>query len=179
MRSHPLRKSQGDAPEIVSPIDRRGFELRLEEALAVTLQLRSSLSLLLVAIDRFTVFARSPAPQAAEAVLAAAVERIGGCLRSGDKVSRVAADRLAILLMECDEEKMAVAASRFIDAVSGRPMVTAVGPVSVRVAIGGIVLPRQARNAESAFVRAEMALAEALVLPGPGRFSPFFQRSDL
>jgi EAL domain-containing protein (putative c-di-GMP-specific phosphodiesterase class I) len=93
-------------------------------------------------------------------------------MRRGDALARYAGSKLAVVLMGCAEEQLAVAAKRFIDAVRDAPIETSAGAVAVQVRVGGILMPRNGQTAAEAMRHAEEALADAKASP-TRTFVPF------
>jgi diguanylate cyclase (GGDEF)-like protein len=98
-------------------------------------------------------------------VIAGVAGRIRQAMRRGDGLARYAGSKLAVVLMGCAEEQLAVAARRFIDAVGASPLSTSAGAVAVQVRVGGILMPRNGQTAAEAMRHAEEALADAKASP--------------
>lgn len=92
------------------------------------------------------------------------IAEVAGCIRSqfraGDVVGRYSGATFGILVMNCGDKAMAIAAERFASAVRNAAFPYA-GPVGPRLSIGGVLIPRQARSAEEAMLAAEQALRRA------------------
>lgn len=91
--------------------------------------------------------------------------RLRSSMRGGDTIGRHSTSTFGMVLQECDRSDLEVAGRRFSAAVHDMPVMTPVGPVSVRVAIGAVVAPRHARDVDELVARARFALARAAELP--------------
>ena len=111
--------------------------------------------------DKLTAVNDALGYEAADAVIVAVGQRLDRCLRVSDVIGRVGGDRFGIVLANCPEEHVAVAAEKILAAVSHSPVMTASGPVYVTVSIGSATFPEQAKTSYEVMTRAETALAEA------------------
>jgi diguanylate cyclase (GGDEF)-like protein len=138
---------------------------RLREALdhIVSSSLRSGSAgaYLAIGIDKLTAVNDALGYEAADAVIVAVGQRLDRCLRVSDVIGRVGGDRFGIVLANCPEEHVAIAAEKILAAVSHAPVMTASGPVYVTVSIGSATFPEQAKTSYEVMTRAETALAEA------------------
>ncbi|HZB91751.1 MAG TPA: GGDEF and EAL domain-containing protein [Stellaceae bacterium] len=138
---------------------------RLREALdhIVSSSLRSGSAgaYLAIGIDKLTQLNDALGYEAADAVIVAVGQRLDRCLRVSDVIGRVGGDRFGIVLANCAEEHVTVAAEKILAAVSHVPVMTAGGPVYVTVSIGSATFPEQAKTSYEVMTRAETALAEA------------------
>ena len=87
--------------------------------------------------------------------------RLRGVMRGGDSLGRFSTSTFGLVLQECDGPDLQVAARRFVAAVNEEPLPTEFGPVSVRIAVGGVVAPRHARDVKELVDRGRSALARA------------------
>jgi diguanylate cyclase (GGDEF)-like protein len=130
---------------------------------------RTSIALMVVALDNFRAINEAYGFDTADKVFAAVAQRIKAEMRDGDAIGRYSGGKLCIVLMNCDEENMHAAAERFHAAVS-RGVISAEGSaVAVTVSIGGVSLPRHGRTVREALAHAQDALHRARER-GTGRF---------
>lgn len=146
----------------------------LEEALASAKRFRNSSAFLLLAIDSFRLINDAYGFDVGDQVLAAIAKRVASRLRGGDAIGRFSGNKLGVILRDCGDEIMAIAAERFLDVASEEVVTTDNGAIAVTISIGGVTLPRNARNVGEATARAEEALFAARQR-GHGRFQPFVQ----
>ncbi|HEY7991667.1 MAG TPA: GGDEF and EAL domain-containing protein [Stellaceae bacterium] len=138
---------------------------RLREALdyAVTASLRTARpgAYLVVGVDKLGNVNDSFGETVGDAVLIDIGRRLELTLRASDVLGRVGADRFGIVLAECPEDHVAVAAERILAAVNQEPVRTAAGPVYATVSLGAATFPEQGKVALEIMNRAEHALTEA------------------
>lgn len=91
--------------------------------------------------------------------------RLRSAMRGGDVLGRFSTSTFGMSLLECDKADLDVVMRRMIGAVHDHPLMTLQGPIAVRVAIGGVVAPRHARDAAELIARARLALSRAAVAP--------------
>jgi diguanylate cyclase (GGDEF)-like protein len=138
---------------------------RLREALdyAVTSSLRTGRpgGYLVVGIDKLGNVNDSFGEAVGDAVLIEVGRRLELTLRASDVLGRIGADRFGIVLAECPEDHIAVAAERILIAINQEPVRTASGPVYATVSLGAATFPEQGKVAQEIMNRAEHALTEA------------------
>lgn len=82
-------------------------------------------------------------------------------LRDSDLVGRLSGNKFGLLLANCAPDVLRKVAETMQSAVRNTVMQTNVGPVSVTISLGCIMLPQHAASAGHAFARAEEALVQA------------------
>ncbi len=148
----------------------------LEEALAASQRFRNHSAFLLLAINSFRLINDAYGFDVGDQVLAAIAKRIASRLRGGDAIGRFSGNKLGVILRDCGDEIMAVAAERFLEVAREEVVTTDNGAIAVTISIGGVTLPRNARSVGEATARAEEALSGSRQR-GHGRFQPFVQSS--
>jgi len=133
----------------------------LEEALKTSEKTRQPCAFLLAAINNLAMVNDAYGFDVADQVIAAVANRIKGKLRGGDTMGRYAGNKFGILLTNCNDEDMRIAAGRLDEVIRGAVIETDVGPVSAAISLGGVVMPRHAHSAQEGMVRAEEALGLA------------------
>ncbi len=146
----------------------------LEESLASAKRFRNSSAFLLLAIDSFRLINDAYGFEVGDQVLAAIAKRVASRLRGGDAIGRFSGNKLGVILRDCGDEIMGIAAERFLAVASEEVVTTDNGAIAVTISIGGVTLPRNARSVSEATARAEEALS-ASRQRGHGRFQPFVQ----
>ncbi len=138
---------------------------RLREALdyAVTASLRTGRpgGYLVVGVDKLGNVNDSFGEDVGDAVLIEIGNRLELTLRASDVLGRVGADRFGIVLAECPEDHVTIAAERILAAINQEPVRTAAGPVYATVSLGAATFPEQGKVAQEIMNRAEHALTEA------------------
>jgi diguanylate cyclase (GGDEF)-like protein len=146
----------------------------LAGALADAIRHRTSISFLIVALDNFGVINDAYGFGVADQAFAEIAHRVRNRLRDGDSIGRYAGNKLGILLRNCSEGDMHVAAERFHQAIHADIVNLGGGSVAVAASIGGVLLPRNGQTVDEAIIRAEEALHVARV-HGQRRFTAYVQ----
>ena len=144
----------------------------LDETIVNTQKLGTAAAFLVIAIDDFHLINDAYGFRAGDRVLAAVARRIKGRLRDGDAIGRFSGHKLGLILMNCDEHEMPFAAERFLSAIRDDVVATPDGAVSVTISIGGVAVPRHAKNRDEAMERVQESLGFARDT-GRGRFIAF------
>lgn len=137
----------------------------LSEAISAAERTGNPCSFILAALDNLDVVNDAYGFDVADQVIASVSQRLARHMRSGDSIGRYAGNKFAIILANCNEKSLNIAAERFLQAVRQTVIETDNGPVWTTVSIGGVVLPTHARHVHEAMVHAEDALAEAKSRP--------------
>lgn len=141
--------------------NREHFTEALDAAIKDATRFRTSCSLLLVAIDHLERLNEAYGFEMADEMIAAVARRLRSKLRGGDVIGRFSGNKFAILLRSCSLDEILVAAERLSAGVREDILVTSSGSAAVTVTIGGVVVPRHARDPREAFARAREALNAA------------------
>jgi diguanylate cyclase (GGDEF)-like protein len=135
---------------------------RLTEILDATieeaLKLRSSCGFLLAAIDDLGRINEAYGFDIADEVIAAVAKRMHSKMRGKDHLGRVSGNKFGIILNNCTPDDLLIAADRLLAGIRNEVMQTSAGPVAATVTIGGITVPRHARNVNEVLARAQDAL---------------------
>lgn len=116
---------------------------------------------LLIAIEHFDLVNSVYGYEAGDAVMVEVANRLKTNLRSVDAIGRFSGARLAIVLEDCDERSLLVAAHRIINLFRDEVVETSAGPIAVSLALGGVLLPDHASTPKQTFANAMTALSEA------------------
>lgn len=119
---------------------------------------RLSCAFLLAAVDNLAMVNDAYGFDVADQVIAVVSQRLRSALRAGDTIGRYAGNKLGIILSNCTEGEMQVAAQRLLRSVRDAVVETDAGPVSATISIGGLVLPTHAQSSDDAMLRAEESL---------------------
>jgi diguanylate cyclase (GGDEF)-like protein len=147
--------------ELTGHFNKKRLREALDHIVSSSLRSGSAGAYLAVGIDKLTAVNDALGHEAADAVIVAVGQRLDRCLRVSDVIGRVGGDRFGIVLANCAEEHVAVAAEKILAEVSHVPIMTALGPVYVTVSIGSATFPEQAKTSYEVMTRAETALADA------------------
>jgi diguanylate cyclase (GGDEF)-like protein len=144
----------------------------LGEALEQAEHFHSSSAFLLISIDRFRLINDRYGFEVGDKVLAAIAKRVASRLRAGDAIGRFSGNKLGVILDDCSDATIAVAAQRFLDVAREAVVTTENGAIAVTISIGGVTLPRNAHSISEATAHAEEALFRSR-RHGHGRFQPY------
>lgn len=161
-KTRELRLDQtGHYDELTGHFNKRRLREAVDHIVSSSLRSGSAGAYLAVGIDKLAAVNEALGYDAADAVIVAIGQRLDRCLRVSDVIGRVGDDRFGIVVANCPEEHVAIAAESILAAVSHAPIMTAAGPVHVTVSIGSATFPEQAKTSYEVMTRAETALAEA------------------
>jgi diguanylate cyclase (GGDEF)-like protein len=144
----------------------------LGETIDDTQKFKTAAAFLLIAIDDLALINDVYGLKAGDRALVAVALRIRARLREGDAIGRHSGGKLALLLLNCDEQAMQAAAERFLAAVREDVIATPDAAFAITVSIGGVAIPRHGRSREDCLVHAQEALDLARGV-GRGRFVSF------
>ncbi len=134
---------------------------RLDEEVAAARGSGRSVAIVAASILGLTELNEAFGEDEADIVIRTVGARFNGALRGSDSVSRYAGNRFGAILASCSAEQVAQAASRFQDSISGKPVATALGPLTPALAMGAAVFPLHGADGLSLVRCAEDALRHA------------------
>jgi diguanylate cyclase (GGDEF)-like protein len=147
--------------ELTGLFNRKRLREAFDYILAASLRSGRPGAYLVIGVDKLTAVNDALGEVAGDTVLIEIARRIEQNLRSSDVLGRIGADRFAVVLAECAEDQVSVAAERIIGSINREPIQTDAGRVFATVSIGAAAFPEQAKVARDIMARAESALAEA------------------
>ncbi len=162
----------GNYDTLTGHFNKKRLRETLDHVLSSSLRSGSAGAYLAVAVDGLDAIADAHGREAADAIVLAIGQRFDRSLRVSDVIGRVAEDGFGVVLANCPEENVAVAAEKILTAVSATAVATPAGPLAVSVSIGSATFPEQAKTSYEVMTRAETALAEAK-RTGRNRFVPY------
>ena len=130
----------------------------LEEALEQAARYRTTIGFILVGIDDLGRINRSYGYGIADQAIAGVAQRLRTRMRTSDVLGRFSDNKFGLVLHECNTDDLAVAATRFVNAIRETPLETSIGPIAISVSSGGVVAPRHARTLEEVMGHAQEAL---------------------
>lgn len=116
---------------------------------------------IVIGIDKLTLLNQAFGYEIADSVIVEVGRRLDKSLRASDIVGRIGGDRFGVVLAQCPEADLAIAAEKILEAMRCEPFETAAGPVRVTVSIGGVSFPAAVRTAQDAMAKADIALERA------------------
>jgi diguanylate cyclase (GGDEF)-like protein len=133
----------------------------LADAINAAERSNESYGFVLAALDNLDVVNDAFGFEVADQVISAVSERLKSAMRGGDAIGRYAGNKFGIILSECDDDDIEVAAERFLDVVRGAVIETDKGPVWATISLGGCLLPKYADTVQHVIVHSEEALSDA------------------
>jgi diguanylate cyclase (GGDEF)-like protein len=118
-------------------------------------------ALLVIGIDNINVVNQAFGYEVADSVIAAVGHRLDQCLRASDTIGRLGGDCFGVVLGQCPEDELPVAAEKILETARNAEVATLVGPIHVTVSIGAVVIPDSAKTTNDALTKAEIALQNA------------------
>ena len=123
---------------------------------------------IIAAINNLSVVNDAYGFEVADEVIINMGRRLRHVVRTGDAIARYSGSKFGIILNNCGEEDLAIAADRFLSVARESVIETELGPVWALLSIGALVLPQHAADPSMAVARAEESLTEARKLPSDG-----------
>lgn len=157
---------------------------RMMEALggAMTVAARDNTvcAFLIAAINNLSVVNDAYGFEVADEVIINMGRRLRQVVRTGDAIARYSGSKFGLILNNCSEEDLAIAAERFLSVARESVIETERGPVWALLSLGALILPKHAADPNTAVARAEEALTEARKQPSDGCviYKPSQQRSS-
>ncbi len=119
---------------------------------------RAPCAFLIAGIDNLAVVNDTYGFEVADHVIARVGGRLAKLLRGGDSIGRLSGNKFGLVLRNCSDPDMDVAAQRLLAAVHDKVVATDLGSVSVTISVGGVSIPQNASTSAHAVARAHEAL---------------------
>ncbi len=158
----------GNCDPLTGMMNRGRMAEALGEAISVAQRESSSCAFLIAAINNLPVVNEAYGFEVADDVAAATARRLRQVVRTGDAIARYSGSKFGIILSDCGEDELQIAAERFLAIARESVIETERGPVWAMLSIGALLLPKHASDVNTATARAEEALTEARHLPSDG-----------
>ncbi|MGI9483908.1 MAG: EAL domain-containing protein [Hyphomicrobiales bacterium] len=172
MRIIDARRSRDEKLNYLSQCDpltgfmnRGKLTMELDDVIKAADRSGESVGFVLAAIDNLDVVNDAYGFEIADHVISAVGKRLNSAMRGDDNIGRYAGNKFGMILRQCSEYDMSIAAERFLDVVRGAVIKSDKGPVWATISLGGCLLPKYAGTVQEAMVRAEEALADAKKRP--------------
>ncbi|MFK5980566.1 MAG: GGDEF and EAL domain-containing protein [Rhizobiaceae bacterium] len=154
-------KRKSDYDDLTGLPNRRVLEDMLDKVAADCFTNNKSAVFLLFSLEHLELINATYGYDAGDETLKKIGEIIQSVLRDDDLVARFSSAKFGIILSECGDREVFIAAKRFLKAVEKNVVETKAGPVAVRASTGFCLLPKHATNAIDALSAAMAALHEA------------------
>lgn len=170
----------GNCDPLTGMMNRGRLTEALGEAMTVASRDDASCSFVIAAINNLSVVNEAYGFEVADEVIVNVGRRLRQVVRTGDAIARYSGSKFGIILNNCADEELHIAAERFLGVARESVIETERGPVWALLSIGGLVLPQNAQDANTAMARAEEALTEARRQPSDGYvvYKPSAQRTS-
>jgi diguanylate cyclase (GGDEF)-like protein len=144
---------------------------RLEQAIAQAKRTEQNTALLFIDLDRFKPINDTLGHSAGDSLLKAVADRLKGCTRDSDTVSRLGGDEFTVILTNIKgENHVAKVSQKIIDTLSA-PFLLQGNEVFITPSIGISLFPLDGETAEQLVVHADIAMYQA---KGQGNQYQFF-----
>lgn len=158
----------GNCDPLTGMMNRGRMAEALGEAMSVAQRDGTSCAFLVAAINNLSVVNEAYGFEVADEVVINMARRLRQVVRAGDAIGRYSGSKFGLILNNCGEEDLAVAAERFLSVARESVIETERGPVWALLSIGALILPAHAEDPNTAMARAEESLAEARRRPSDG-----------
>src|SRR5262245_43997679 len=146
---------------LTGELNRTHLIAALAEAIEENTRFRSTCAFMLIGIDHLARVNDAFGFDVADAVIPEVEHPIHARLRSVYVLVRRSGNKFGLILKNCTVDDTNIAAERFLAGIRDEVVPTKSGPVSVTASIGGVSVPRYARNADEAINRAQETLDAA------------------
>ena len=113
--------------ELTGYLNRAYLLSKLSEALSGAKRARAPFTLMIIAVDNFRAINEAYGFEVADQMFATIAHRIKSSLREGDAIGRFSGNELGVIVQNCGERDMHIAAERFHAAVRKEVIVTEAG----------------------------------------------------
>jgi diguanylate cyclase (GGDEF)-like protein len=156
--------------------NRRLFEDRLVQALAVAARARRRLALLYLDLDGFKEINDSLGHRAGDELLRAVAERLAGSVRGGDTIARLGGDEFAIIQVELRSAPDAAVLAERLMASAAQPLRVGQHDIAIGASVGVALFPDDGSTADELRANADVALYSA---KSAGRSRMAYYRPEL
>ena len=156
--------------------NRRLFEDRLVQSLAVAARARRRLALLYLDLDGFKDINDSLGHRAGDELLKALAERLSGTVRGGDTIARLGGDEFAVIQVELRSPPDAAILAERLMAAAATPIRVGQHDMTIGVSVGVALYPDDGSTADDLRANADIALYSA---KSAGRSRMAYYRPEL
>lgn len=122
-------------------VNRIQLREKLKQSVEMIEKRGTSGAFLLVGIDNLTMINEAYGMDVADEAIAVVAKRIESLLRKTDVIGRYSGNKFGVILHDCPEDSIGVAAERLIEAIGRDVIRTADEAVSVTLSAGGVSIP--------------------------------------
>ena len=170
----------GNCDPLTGMMNRGRMMEALGGAMSVAGRDGTNCAFVIAAINNLSVVNDAYGFEVADEVIINMGRRLRQVVRKGDAIARYSGSKFGLILNNCSEDDLAIAAERFLSVARESVIETERGPVWALLSIGTLILPKHASDPNMAVARAEEALTEARKQPSDGYviYKPSQQRSS-
>ena len=170
----------GNCDPLTGMMNRGRMMEALGGAMSVAGRDGTNCAFVIAAINNLSVVNDAYGFEVADEVIINMGRRLRQVVRTGDAIARYSGSKFGLILNNCGEDDLIIAAERFLSVARESVIETERGPVWALLSIGTLILPKHAADPNMAVARAEEALTEARKLPSDGYviYKPSQQRSS-
>lgn len=147
--------------------------------LAETLEGRASLAVLSIHLDRIVEVEQARGADTVEGLVCAAAERLNGCVRSGDIITRCGRAHFRILLQPLHNPELAASIAEKVCRTLGLPYTVNRTRIQMSASVGISLFPRDSDDADRLIERADNAMRQALSIGDSFQFDDHGLSSSL
>ena len=148
----------GSHDELTGQLNRTRLTEELTRLLSSAGRVPAKGAFLLGGVNDLTLINETYGFDVGDEAIAIVGRRLGRALRGKDCIGRLSSNKFGVVLHDCDAAGIEAIAARLMATVRDSVIDTSVGAVATSLSIGGVVLPEQASNAQSAIGRCLQAL---------------------
>ncbi|HUT49084.1 MAG TPA: EAL domain-containing protein [Alphaproteobacteria bacterium] len=152
---------QANYDEMTGHFNESRLREALEQSMAYGRRYGVQGAYLQVAIDTLAMIHDAYEGPTADTAVLTLGQRIERNIRASDIVGRVAVDSFGIVTSNCPGDTISTIANKLLAVCHDTPVVTASGPIHVKVSIGGVIFPEIGQTAHDVMTQAEVARREA------------------
>ena len=131
----------GNCDPLTGMMNRGRMAEALGEAITVAERDRLSCAFAVAAINNLAVVNDAYGFEIADEVIVAVGRRLRQVMRTGDAIARYSGSKFGIILNNCNEEELRIAAERLLNVARESVIETERGPVWAMLSIGGVICP--------------------------------------
>lgn len=158
----------GNCDPLTGMMNRGRMMEALGGAMSVAGRDGTNCAFVIAAINNLSVVNDAYGFEVADEVIINMGRRLRQVVRTGDAIARYSGSKFGLILNNCTEEDLTIAAERFLSVARESVIETERGPVWALLSIGTLILPKHASDPNTAVARAEEALTEARKQPSDG-----------
>ena len=147
--------------ELTGHYNRVRLREALSHALSYACRYDAPGAYLVVSIDDLPTVGDAYGHEIADAAVIAVGQELDMHLRASDVIGRVSPDQFGVIVSNCPEDDVQVAADKLLAGVQRAVVQSVAVPIQLTASVGGVTFPGTVRTALDAMAKADVALEEA------------------